>query len=134
MVDFYADAYFAGLWVHEDPQDPICARSRTVFVVTFPNFPLLWVSKLQTEIALSTLHSEYVSLSHSVRVLLPLKSLIKEVIDNLVIDSEKMKFVSSSAIYDDNNGSIVVTTILRITPTSKHIDVRYHWFRQQVGK
>ena len=54
----------------------------------FSNFPLLWVSKLQTEIALSTLHSEYVDLSHSVRVLLSLKSLIKEVIDNLGIDCE----------------------------------------------
>ena len=46
VVDCYDDAYFAGLWGHEDPQDPICARSRTVFVVTFANFPLLWVSKI----------------------------------------------------------------------------------------
>ena len=43
VVDCYADAYFVGLWGHEDPQDPICARSRTGFVVTFANFPLLWV-------------------------------------------------------------------------------------------
>ena len=32
--------------------------------------------------------SEYLALSHSVRALLPLKSLIKEVIDNLGIDGE----------------------------------------------
>ena len=102
-VDCYADKDFAELWGHEDPQDPICARSRTGFVVTFANCPLLWVSKLQTEIALSTLHSEYVVLSHSVRSLLPLKSLTKEVIDNLGIDSEKLKFVSSSTVYEDNN-------------------------------
>ena len=31
-------------------------------MVFFANCPLLWVSKLQTEIALSTLHSEYVAL------------------------------------------------------------------------
>ena len=55
VVDCYADADFAGLWGNEDPQDPIFARSRTGFVVTFANCPLLWVSKLQTEIALSTL-------------------------------------------------------------------------------
>ena len=84
----YADADFEGLWGHEDPQESICARSRTGFVVTFSNYPLLWVSKIQTEIALSTLHSEYVSLSHSVRSLLPLKSLIKKVIYNLGIDGE----------------------------------------------
>ena len=92
MVDCYADEDFAGMWGHEDPQDPICARSRTGFVVTFSNCPLLWVSKLQREMALSTLHSEYVTLSHSVRALLPLTSLIKEVIDNLGIDSENLKF------------------------------------------
>ena len=80
MVDCYDDADFAGLLVHEYPQDPISSESRTGFVVKFSNCPLLWVSKLQTDIALSTLHSEYEALSHSVRALLPLKSLIKEVI------------------------------------------------------
>ena len=92
------------------------------------------MSKIHTEIGLSTLHSEYVALSHSNRALLPLKSLIKEVIDNLGIDSENLKFVSSSTIYEDNNGAIVVTKIPRMTPTSKHIAVKYHWFRQHVGK
>ena len=92
------------------------------------------MSKLQTELALSTLHSEYVALSHSVRALLPLKSLIKEVIDNLGIDNENLKFVSSSTIYEENNGAIVMATSPSMTPTSKHIDVKYHWFRQHVGK
>ena len=103
-------------------------------MVTFANCPLLWVSKLQTEISLSTLHSEYVALCHSVRALLPLKSLIKEVIDNLGIDSENLKFVSSSTIYEDNTVAIVVATSPRMTPTSNHIAVKYHWFRQHVGK
>ena len=92
------------------------------------------MSKIHTDIALSTLHSEYVAFYHSVRALLTLKSLIKEVIDNLVIDSEKLKFVSRSTIYEDNNGVIVVATIPRMTPTSKHIAIKYHWFRQHVGK
>ena len=134
VVDCYSDAYFAGLWGHENLQDPIFARSRIGFVVTFANCPLLWVSKLQTEISLPTLHSEYVALSHSVKALRPLNSLIKEVIDNLGIDIEKLKFVSSSTIYEDNNGAIVVATSTRTTPTSKYIAFKYHWFRQHVGK
>ena len=117
VVDCYADAEFAGLWGNEYPQELICARSRTGFGVTFANCPLLWVSKLQTDIDLSNLHSEYVALSHSVGALISLKSLIKEVIENLVIDSENLKFVSSSNIYEDNNGAIVVATSPRITPT-----------------
>ena len=66
------------------------------------------------------------ALSHSVRALLPLKS--------LEIDSENLKFVSSSTIFEDNNAAIVVETGPRMTPTSNHIAVNYHWFRQHVGK
>ena len=72
------------------------------------------------------------ALSHSVRALLPLKSLIKEVIDNLRNDSEKLKFVSRSTVYEENNVAIVVVTSPRMTPTSNHIAVKYHWFRQNV--
>ena len=74
------------------------------------------------------------ALSHSVRALIPSKSLIKEVIDNLGIDCENLKIVSSYTVYEDNNGAIVVATSPRMTPSSKHIAVKYHWFRQHIGK
>ena len=130
----YADADFAGLWGHENHQDHIFGRTRTGYVATFTNCILLWKSKIHTEIYLSTLHSVYVSLYCSVRALLPLKSITKEVIENLGIDSENLRFVSSFTIYEDNNGSMVVATSPRMTPTSKHISVKYYWFRQHVGK
>ena len=41
VVYCYADADFAGLWGNENPQGPICARSRTAFLVTFANFHLV---------------------------------------------------------------------------------------------
>ena len=41
VVNFYAGADFAGICGYENPQDPICARSRTVFVGTFSNCSLL---------------------------------------------------------------------------------------------
>ena len=90
--------------------------------------------RLQTEISLFTLHSEYLELSHYVRSLLTLKSLIKEVIDNLGIDCEKLNFISRSTVYKDNNGSMFVKTSTSMNPTSKYIAVKYHWFRQHVGK
>ena len=74
------------------------------------------------------------ALSRSVIVLLPLKSLIKEVIDNLVIDSKKLKFVSISTVYEDNNEALVVATSPMMTPISNHIDFKCHWFRQHIGK
>ena len=103
-------------------------------MVTFSNCLLLWVSKQQINIALPTLNYEYVALSHSVEALLCLKSLIKEIIDNLVIASQKLKFVSSSTVYEDNNGAIVVATSTNMTATSKHISVKYNWLRQHFGR
>ena len=103
-------------------------------MVNFYNCPLLWVSKLQTYISLSTLHYEYVSLSHYFRALLPLESLIKEVIYNLGIDSKNLMFVSSSTVCEYNNGSIVVVTSPKMTHTSNHIAEKYNWSRQYVGR
>ena len=134
MVVYYADAEFVVLRGHENPQDLIFARSSNGFVVNFSNYTLLWVSKIQTYIAISTLHSGYVALSHSVIDLLHLKIIIKEVIDNLFIDSENLRFFSSSTIYEDNSGDIVMTTIPKITTTSKQISFKFHWFMHHVGK
>ena len=69
-------------------------------MVIFPKYTLLWVSKLQTDTYISTLYSEYVALYHSVRDLPPLKIVMKEVIYNLVIYSEKIEFVSRSIVYE----------------------------------
>ena len=50
------------------------------------------------------------------------------------IDSKKLNFVSSYTVYEDNNGAIFVATSTNINPTSKHATVKYHWFRQNIGK
>ena len=47
---------------------------------------------MQSEIDLLTLNNEYGELYHSGIYLLTLKSIIKEVIDNLGMDSDKLKF------------------------------------------
>ena len=111
VVDSYAGADFAGIWGHENPQYPIFDRSRTGFVVTFSNCTILWLSRLHTDIALSTIYSDYVAFSHSVRALIPLKILIKEFIDNLGIYSEKLEFVSSSNVNEDNIGTTAMEKV-----------------------
>ena len=55
VVYFYADVDFVGLWGHANP-------IRTAYVITFANLPLLWVSKIRTDFALSTLNYEYMAL------------------------------------------------------------------------
>ncbi len=64
-IDCYPDAKFAGLWGQDDKQDPHSISSRTGYVICLANCPILWKSKLQTEIALSTMEAEYVALSTS---------------------------------------------------------------------
>ena len=69
-IDFYADANFAGLYATEDKIDLISVKSRTGVLLTFGNVPILWSSKLQSEISLSTLELEYIALSQGMRKLL----------------------------------------------------------------
>ena len=133
QMDCYVDADFAGLYRYEDAQDPVCAKSRTGFVITFANCPIMWVSKLQQEVALSTLHAEYIALSQSLRELLPLKELAREVLEGAGQDSSKLKVVTKSSVFEDNQGTIQVATCPKMTPTSKFIAVKYHWFRQHIS-
>ena len=133
MVDCYADADFAGLWGAEDPHDPVCVKSRTGYVVTIANCPLLWVSKLQTEHALSTLHAEYVALSQSIRDLIPLKEIIQEVVDALGLPQD-VKYVSHSTVFEYNQGAISLARCPRMTPRTNHIGTKCHWFRSHLGK
>jgi hypothetical protein len=72
-VDCYVDAGFAGLYGVEDSHDTVCAQSCTGYAMTISDCPLMWVSKLQTEIVLSTQHSKYIALSTSCPDLLPIK-------------------------------------------------------------
>ena len=77
-IDCYPDADFAGLWLHEDPHESTSVKSQTVFVITVADCPVMWHSKLQTEIALSTMEAEYVALSTSCKELFPIIDIVKE--------------------------------------------------------
>ena len=132
-VDCYVDADFAGLYSVEDPEDPNCARSRAGYVLTVAGCPIVWKSKLITEVCLSTLHAEYVALSMTVREFLPLKKLTKEILQEYKFETEKINFYTHSTIFEDNQGTLTVAKSPRYTPTSKFIAVKYHWFRQYVS-
>jgi hypothetical protein len=77
-LDCYVDADFAGLWHPSIADDPISIKSHTGYIITFANCPILWSSKLQTEVALSTTEAEYIALSQATRDLIPMKALLSE--------------------------------------------------------
>lgn len=130
-VDCHVDADFAGLWGVEDDQDPICVKSRTGYVLSVAGCPVTWVSKLQSEITVSTLESEYVALSFACRDLIPLRRLVAELSVPLH-KGENLQCRAYSNIWEDNNGCISLVNLNRMTPRTKHIGIKYHFAREYV--
>ena len=72
-VDCFVDSDFAGQWNVEDPDDPLHVKSQTGYVLMVGNFLVHWVSKFQTEIAVSTMGgAEYIALSTTMQDLIHL--------------------------------------------------------------
>ena len=66
---------------------------------------MVWFSKLQTEIALSTTAAEYVALSQSMREVIPMVNFLKEIKARGVIDPETVPTIHCTA-FEDNEGAI----------------------------
>ena len=72
--------------------------------MTLCGVPVTWSSKLQTEIATSTMHSEYIALSTGMRKLLPVTETFNEICEALKLKrSENAKVVRA---YEDNEGTL----------------------------
>ena len=75
----YVDADYAGKWTVDRALDPRACLSRTGYVIFYArNCPIIWSSKLQTTIALSTTEAEYVALSMSMQDVIYFMNLIDE--------------------------------------------------------
>ena len=139
-LDCHVDADFAGLYGIEHDQDPTCVKSRTGYLITFMNCPLLWVSKLQTQIALSTMEAEYIELSQSMRDLISLRGVIMEVkhhtfdgnLDKLDMATISPTFIPPSTVHEDNEACLKFATTPKMSPRTKHIAIPYHFFRSKV--
>ena len=149
-VDCYVDADFGGLFSVEDKQDPVSVKSRTGYVILYRGAPLLWVSKMQTQIALSTMEAEYIALSQSMRDLIPIREVLKEIMTvvfertaTIAYHSHSKAFedanegtilynIPQSTVFEDNEACLKFARMPKLTPRTKHIGVPYHWFRTQV--
>jgi Reverse transcriptase (RNA-dependent DNA polymerase) len=132
-IDVFVDADFAGLWPHEDKHDPTCVKSRSGFVICISNCPVIWVSKLQHEIALSTMEAEYNALSYSMRSVLPFQQAVKVIARGVGLSEDRVTSFRTT-VWEDNTGALTLANLEsgRITPRSKHYAIKYHWFRSHL--
>ncbi|CAB4043194.1 Hypothetical predicted protein, partial [Paramuricea clavata] len=84
-----------------------------------------WRSKKQTCVALSTAEAEYVALSAAAQEALWMRQLLTDL--NVNIDKPM-------TIYEDNQSAIAMSKNPQFHGRSKHIDIKYHFVRDQVEK
>jgi hypothetical protein len=132
-IDCYVDADFAGLWPHENKLDPSCVKSRTGFAICVANCPVIWSSKLQGDIATSTMEAEYSALSSAMRDLLPLRELLITLSPSIGVDGTHQSTFRTT-VHEDNAGALSLANLEpgRNTPRSKHYAVKLHWFRSKL--
>lgn len=99
-------------------------RSTTGFIFKlFESCTLCWNTKRQNSVAVSSTEAEYMALFEGVREAAYLKSLLTDV---------NIKILKPVIIYEDNNSCIAIATHPVYHKRSKHIDIKYHFIREQI--
>ena len=96
-VDCFVDVDFTGQWNVEKPEDPLCVKSRMGYVLLVGNCLVHWVSKLQSEISVSMMEAEYISLSMAMR-------------DLNLIGASMLPCRMYSKVFEDNNGVLILAS------------------------
>ena len=131
-LEVYADADFSGNWHRDTAEfDSTTAKSRTGYVVTMHGTPIVWHSKIQTQVALSTTEAEYISLSQSLRDAIPIMNILKELEDKGFKGGDKLPEIHCKA-FEDNSGALELAQTPKMRPRTKHINLVYHHFRSYV--
>jgi hypothetical protein len=112
----------------------------------FASCPMVWVSKLQTEVALSMTEAEYIALSQAMRDLIPLLGLLDELTPALHLEKDQPSVFWKACgiepnsqklfanLYEDNTGAYELAKAPKMRPRTKHIALKYHHFREHVNK
>ena len=86
--------------------------------------------KLQTQISLNTTEAEYIALSQSMREIISIREILREI--QTFVMSRKSKKLTKSTVYKDNESCLKFATMTKIFPRTKHIAILYHFFNTKV--
>jgi hypothetical protein len=128
----YCDADFSGNWNKDNAaDDPSTAKSRSGWIIFYARCPIIWASKLQSQVALSTTEAEYISLSMSLQDILPIMFLLDEMRNRgfQVICTSPHVYCK---VFEDNSRALELARLPKLQPCTKHINVCYHHFQEHV--
>ena len=92
--------------------------------------PIIFASKMQSELALSTTEAEYIALSQAMRDVIPFMDLLTE-LQNFYSDTITKPQILCRLL-EDNNGALALVVEQKYRPRTKHISLKYHHFRSFV--
>ena len=107
---------------HAGDQDK--GYSSTGIVLYFAGDPVDWRSTKQTVVAISTVEAEYVAMSKACVMVLHFQNLLESM-------NEKQK--QATVMLEDNSGAVSISRSAKITPRTKHIDIKFHHVRSLVA-
>ena len=100
-------------------------RSRTGYIVLFNRCPIHWRSTMQPIITTSSTEAEYVALMDAAKEAMWFRQMLAQI---------GFPQTNPVRIYVDNKSAIDMACNRHTSLRTKHIDLRYHWVREQVEK
>ena len=100
-------------------------KSRYGGILMLNQGPIEWQSKMEDVVALSSMEAEYIGACEMVRIITWIRGCLQEIGH---LDDE-----SPTRLGIDNTSAKMFAEEHMVQNRSKHIDVRYHYIRQQIG-
>ena len=95
---------------------------------------MIWSSKIQTEIALSTVEAEYIALSQGLREVICLMQMVEEAKKRKIPIMTNPQTTVYCNAFEDNTGALELSKVPKMRPRTKHINIKYHHFRAHIQK
>ena len=103
--------------------------SRAGYIIKIANFRTVWVSKMQTEIALSTTKAEYISLIQSMKYLIPLRKIM---LDVSIVFGVKYDSCNSYTTTLEKKRAIELAKEPKYKTQTIHLSIKWHHFIKHI--